>query len=83
MRAKSVAGTETIIYMRVEGRDSLLTFEEVREVGWKTRERGRHQRIRSNHNRKTWRPSKTVASCERPESGDGRRETGPESAKKR
>ena len=46
------------------------------EVGRKTQERGRHQRVTSNHRRKTRCPSETVASsCGGLELRDGRRET--------
>ena len=49
--------------MRVEGRENLGTSEVVIEVGWKTLEGGRRQRVISNHSRKTQRPNETVASC--------------------
>ena len=38
-------------------------YEVVTEVGRKTREGGRRQRVTNNHSRKTRRPSETVASC--------------------
>ena len=48
---------------RVEGRESLETYDVDIEVGRKTRERGRRQQVTSNHSRKTRRPSMAVASC--------------------
>ena len=60
--AEMGAITGTIIAMRVEGRENLGTSEVVMEVGWKTLEGGRRQRVISNHSCKTQRPSETVAS---------------------
>ena len=70
------AGTGTRIEMRVGVRESLGTYEVVIEVGRKTREGGRRQRVTSNRSRKTRRPSETVVSCEGLEPRDGRRGTG-------
>ena len=47
------AGTRTITEMEVEVRERLGTFEVVIEVSRKTRERGRRQRLTSNHSRET------------------------------
>ena len=65
-----------IILMRVEGRESLRTYEVVIEVGRKTPEGGRRQRVSSNHSRKTPCSSETVASCLGSEPRDGRRGAG-------
>ena len=54
---------ETIIEMRMEERQSPGTYEVVIGVGRYTRDGGRHQRVTTNHSRKTRRPSETVASC--------------------
>ena len=56
---------ETRIGRRVEGRESLWTYEvviEVMELDRKTRGRGR--RLTSSHSRKTRHPSETVAHAE-------------------
>ena len=53
MGARTGSGTGTIIEMRVEGRESSGNFEVVIEMGRKTREGGRLQRVMSNHSRKT------------------------------
>ena len=45
-----------------EEEESLRTYEVVIEVGRKTREEGRSQRVTSNHSHKTRRSSETVAS---------------------
>ena len=45
----------------------------IAEAGQKMRVRGRHQRVTSNHSRKTRCPNETVVSCGGPESKDGRR----------
>ena len=76
MGAKARGRTETRIEMRVEGRESLGTSKVVTEIGWKTREGGRPQRVTSNHTRKTRRPSETVASCGVPEPRGGTRGAG-------
>ena len=65
-------GTETIIEIKMEGRKSLGTSEVMVEVGWKTRERGRRQRVTRSHSRMTQRPSEIVASYKGPEPRDGR-----------
>ena len=80
-RAKAGAGTKTV--RRVEGRQSLGTFEVVIEVGRKMRERGRRKRVNSNCSRKTRRPSETVASYGGPEPRGGRRGTGSGRVKER
>ena len=49
--------------MRMEGRESSGTYEVVIEMGGKTREGGRRERVTRNRSRKTRRPSETVASC--------------------
>ena len=69
-------GVATRIEMRVERGESLGTFEVEIEVGRKTREEGRRQRLTRNHSRKTTCPSEPVASCEGSEPRDGRRVTG-------
>ena len=46
------------------------------QVGRKTLEGGRRQRVTSNHRPKTRRTSETVASCGGPQPRDGRRGTG-------
>ena len=57
MGERTGAGTGTRVDMRVEGRESLGTFEVAVEVDWKTREGGRRQQVTSNHNHKTRRPN--------------------------
>ena len=52
-----------IIERRVEGRESLGTYEVVIDVSRKIREAGRRQRVTSNHSRKIRCPSETIASC--------------------
>ena len=74
MGKKTGAGTRTRVEMRLERRESLGTYQvviEVIEVGRKTRERGRRQRVTSSRSRKPRRPSETVAPCRRPEPRDG------------
>ena len=51
MGVRTGAGTGTRIEMKAEERESLGTFEVVKEVGQKTLEGGRRQRVTSNHNR--------------------------------
>ena len=62
MGARTGVGTGTGIEMSMEGRESLGTYEVVKEVGRKTRKEGRRQRATINHSRKTQRSSETVAS---------------------
>ena len=79
MEVRTGVGTGTIIYIKVEGRESLGTSEVVLDVGRKTREGGRRQRVTSNHSRQTRCPSKTVISCGGPEprgTGSGRAKEG-------
>ena len=83
MGVRTGAGTGTTIETRVERRESLGTYEMVIEVGRKTREGGRRQRVTSNLSRKTRRPSKTVESCRGPELRDGRRGSGSGRAEER
>ena len=77
MGARTGVGTGTRIEVIEEGRESLGTLQVVIEVGRKTREGGRRQRVNSNHSRKTRRSSETVASCGRPKPRDGMEGTGP------
>ena len=72
MGARTGAGTRTRIEMRVEGRESLRTYEGVIEVGRNMRERRRHLRVTNSDICKTRRTSETVPSCERPEPRDER-----------
>ena len=65
------------------GAESPVTYEVMVEVGRKTRERGRRQRLTRSHTRKTRSPSEAVASCGGPEPGNGRREIGPGRAEER
>ena len=81
MGAKTGVGVR--IEMRVERGDNLGTYGVVIEVSRKTREGGRRQRVTSNHNRKTRRPSETVALCGRSKSRDRRRGTGSGGAEER
>ena len=62
--------------MVVENRENLEIYGVVKEVGRKTREGGRRERLTSNRSCKTQRPSETVASCRKPEPRYGRRGTG-------
>ena len=71
MEARTEAGTGMVIERSVERRESLGSFEVVIEVGRKTQEGERCQRVTSNHSRQTRQPSETVASCGGPESRDG------------
>ena len=48
MGARTGAGTRSRIDMNVEGKESLGTFKVVIEVGWKTREGKRRQRVASS-----------------------------------
>ena len=43
MGTRTGAGTETRMESRVEGKDSPGSYEVIKEVGRKTRKRGRHQ----------------------------------------
>ena len=69
----SGTGTGTRIKIRVDGRENLGNFEIELKVDRKTQEGGRRQRETSNHNRKTRRPSETIASCEGSAPPDGKR----------
>ena len=53
MGARTGAGTGTGIERRVEGRDILGNYEVAIEVGRKTRERERRQRVTGDHSHKT------------------------------
>ena len=54
MRTRTGTETRTRLKKRVEGRESQGTLEAgVIEVGWKAEEGGRHERVTSNHTRKT------------------------------
>ena len=75
-RVWAKTGVGVRMEMRVERGDNLGTYGVVIEVGRRTREGGRRQRVTSNHNRKTRRPSETVALCGRSKFRDGRRGTG-------
>ena len=76
MGAKVGVEIKLIIERNVEGRKSLATYEVVVEVGRKSREGGRYQRLANNQSHKTRRPSKTIALCGEPELRDGRGGTG-------
>ena len=71
------------IDMRMEGKESRGTYDVALELGRKTREGGRRQRVTSHHSCKTRRPSETVASCRGPEPRGGRRRTGSGGVEKR
>ena len=55
------------------GGERMGTYEIVIEVGRKTQEKGRCQRVTSNHSRGTRHPTEVVASCGEPELRNGRR----------
>ena len=68
--------TETTTEMSVEGREHPGTYQVIVDVGRKTLERGRCQRVIRSHSRKTRRPSETGASSGGRQSRDGKLETG-------
>ena len=76
MEARAATGVGTRTEMKAVGRESLGTFEVVKEVGRRTRVRRRRQRITNNHSRNTRGLSETVASCGKLEPRDDWRETG-------
>ncbi|CAM9890584.1 unnamed protein product, partial [Ascophyllum nodosum] len=70
------SGNENKNIRKSRGSEGPLTYVVMVEVGRKTREGGRHQRVTRSQSHKTRRPSKTIAPHKGPECMDGRRGTG-------